>query len=64
MTQRERKELEELIQKWEKVVGNIEAMVKEQKIRQAHDQLMGLKKEVSSKRERFISSAEEKTGIK
>ena len=64
MTKRERKELEELIQKWEKDLANIEAMMGAQKIRQAYDQLMALKKEVSSKRERFIPSAEEKTGIK
>lgn len=64
MTKRERKELEELIQKWEKDLANIEAMMGAQKIRQAYDQLMVLKKEVSSKRERFIPSAEEKTGIK
>ncbi len=64
MTKRERKELEELIQKWEKDLANIEAMMEAKKIRQAYDQLMGLKKEVSSKRERFIPSAEEKTGIK
>jgi hypothetical protein len=35
-----------------------------QKIRQAFDQLMALKKEVDSKRERFIPSPEEKKGIK
>ena len=64
MTKRERKELEELIQKWEKDLPNIEAMMEAKKIRQAYDQLMGLKKEVSSKRDRFIPSAEEKTGIK
>ena len=64
MTKRERKELEELIQKWEKDLANIEAMIGKQKIRQAYDQLMALKKEVSSKRERFIPSVEEKTGIK
>ena len=64
MTKRERKELEELIQKWEKDLANIEAMLKEQKIRQAYDQLMALKKEVSSKRERFIPSPEEVKGIK
>lgn len=64
MTKRERKELEELIQKWEKDLPNIEAMVKEQKIRQAYDQLMALKKEVESKRERFIPSPEEEKGIK
>lgn len=64
MTKRERKELEELIQKWEKDLANIEAMMEAKKIRQSYDQLMGLKKEVSSNRERFIPSAEEKTGIK
>ena len=64
MTKRERKELEELIQKWEKDLANIEAMIGAQKIRQAYDQLMALKKEVSSKGERFIPSVEEKTGIK
>jgi uncharacterized radical SAM superfamily protein len=64
MTKRERKELEELIQKWEKDLANIEAMIGAQKIRQAYDQLMALKKEVESKRERFIPSPEEKTGIK
>ena len=64
MTKRERKELEELIQKWEKDLANIEAMMGAQKIRQAYDQLMALKKEVSSKGERFIPSVEEKTGIK
>jgi hypothetical protein len=64
MTKRERKELEELIQKWEKDLANIESMMGAQKIRQAYDQLMGLKKEVDSKRDRFIPSPEEKTGIK
>jgi Domain of unknown function (DUF4398) len=64
MTKRERKELEELIQKWEKDLANIESMIGAQKIRQAYDQLMALKKEVDSKRERFIPSPEEKTGIK
>ena len=64
MTKRERKEVEELIQKWEKDIKNIEAMMEAQKIRQAYDQLMGLKKEVSSKRDRFIPSPEEETGIK
>jgi len=64
MTKRERKELEELIQKWEKDLANSETMLKQQKIRQAYDQSMILKKEVSSKRDRFIPSAEEKTGIK
>ncbi|MBS3917884.1 MAG: DUF4398 domain-containing protein [Deltaproteobacteria bacterium] len=64
MTKRERKELEELIQKWEKDLANIEVMMGAQKIRQAYDQLMALKKEVSSKRERFIPSVEEKTGVK
>jgi hypothetical protein len=64
MTKRERKELEELIQKWEKDLANIEAMMGAQKIRQAFDQLMALKKEVDSKRERFIPSPEEKKGIK
>lgn len=64
MTKRERKELEELIQKWEKDLANIEAMIGAQKIRQAYDQLMALKKEVDSKRETFIPSPEEKTGIK
>jgi Sec-independent protein translocase protein TatA len=64
MTKRERKELEELIQKWEKDLVNIEAMMEAKKIRQAYDQLMGLKKEIDSKRERFIPSPEEKKGIK
>lgn len=64
MTKRERKELEELIQKWEKDLANIEAMMEAKKIRQAYDQLMGLKKEVSSKQERFIPSPEEEKGIK
>lgn len=64
MGPREKKELEELIQKWEKDLANIEAMMGAQKIRQAYDQLMALKKEVDSKRERFIPSPEEKKGIK
>jgi predicted small lipoprotein YifL len=61
---RERKETEELIRKWEKDMGNIKTMMQEQKMRQAHDQLMTLNTEVSSKRERLIASAEEKKGIK
>jgi hypothetical protein len=61
---RERKETEELIKKWEKDMGNIKTMMQEQKMRQAHDQLMTLNTEVSSKRERLIASAEEKKGIK
>ncbi len=64
MTKRERKDLEELIQKWEKDLANIEAMMEAKKIRQAYDQLMALKKEVDSKRERFIPSPEEEKGIK
>ena len=60
----EKKELEELIQKWEKDLANIESMMGAQKIRRAYDQLMALKKEVDSKRERFIPSPEEKKGIK
>jgi hypothetical protein len=64
MTKRERRELEELIQKWEKDLANIEAMMEAQKIRQAYDQLMALKKEIDSKRERFIPSPEEEKGIK
>jgi methionyl-tRNA synthetase len=64
MGPREKKELEELIQKWEKDLANIESMIGAQKIRQAYDQLMALKKEVDSKRERFIPSLEEKKGIK
>jgi hypothetical protein len=64
MTQREKKELEELIQKWEKDLANTEAMIGAQKVRQAYDQLMALKKEVDSKRERFIPSPEEEKGIK
>lgn len=61
---RERKETEELIRKWEKDMGNIKTMMQEQKMRQAHDQLMTLNTEVSSKRERLIASAEQKKGIK
>ncbi len=61
---RERKETEELIKKWEKDMGNIKTMMQEQKMRQAHDQLMTLNTEVSSKRERLIASAEQKKGIK
>jgi len=64
MTKRERQEVQELIQKWEKDLANIESMMGAKKIRQAYDQLMGLKKEVSSKRDRFIPSPEEKKGIK
>ena len=64
MGPREKKELEELIQEWEKDLANIESMIGAQKIRQAYDQLMALKKEVDSKRERFIPSPEEKKGIK
>jgi methionyl-tRNA synthetase len=64
MGPREKKELEELIQKWERDLANIESMMEAQKIRQAFDQLMGLKKEVSSKRDRFIPSPEEEKGIK
>jgi len=64
MTKRERKELEELIQKWEKDLADIEAMMEAKKIRQAYEQLMALKKEVDSKRERFIPSPEEEKGIK
>jgi hypothetical protein len=61
---RERKETEELIKKWEKDMGNIKTMMQEQKMRQAHDQLMTLNTEVSSKREKLIASGEEKKGIK
>ncbi len=61
---RERKETEELIRKWGKDMGNIKTMMQEQKMRQAHDQLMTLNTEVSSKRARLIASAEEKKGIK
>ena len=61
---RERKETQELIKKWEKDIGDIKAMVGEQKMRQAYDQLMALNKEVSSKKERLVASAEEKKGIK
>jgi predicted small lipoprotein YifL len=61
---RERKETQELIKKWEKDMGNIKTMMQEQKMRQAHDQLMTLNTEVSSKRERLIASAEQKKGIK
>jgi len=61
---RERKETEELIRKWEKDMGNIKTMMQAQKMRQAYDQLMTLNKEVSSKKERLIASAEEKKGIK
>jgi hypothetical protein len=64
MTKRERKELEGMIQKWEKEVQNIETMIGAQKIRQAHDQLDALKKEVHSRYERFIPSHEEAKGIK
>jgi hypothetical protein len=61
---RERKEIGELIKKWEKDIGDIKAMMQEQKMRQAYDQLMTLNKEVSSNKERLIASAEEKKGIK
>jgi len=61
---RERKETEELIKKWEKDIGNIKTMMQEQKMREAYDQLMTVNKEVSSKKERLIASAEEKKGIK
>jgi predicted secreted protein len=61
---RERKETEELIRKWEKDIEDIKAMVQAQKMRQAYDQLMAVNKEVSSKRERLIASAEEKKGVK
>jgi len=64
MGPREEKELEELIQKLEKDLANIEAMIGEQKVRQAYDQLMALKKEVTSKQDRFIPSPEEEKGIK
>jgi predicted small lipoprotein YifL len=61
---RERKELQELIRKWEQDLGNIKTMVQAQKMRQAYDQLKTLNTEVSSKKERLIASAEEKKGIK
>jgi hypothetical protein len=61
---RERKETQELIRKWEKEMGNIKTMMQEQKMREAHDQLMTLSKEVSAKREKLVASAEEKKGIK
>jgi hypothetical protein len=61
---RERKELEELIRKWEKDMGNIKTMMQAQKMRQAYDQLKTVNTEVSSKRERLIASVEEKAGIK
>jgi len=61
---RERKETGELIKKWEKDIGNIKTMMQEQKMREAYDQLMTVNKEVSSKKERLIASAEEKKGIK
>jgi phage shock protein A len=61
---RERNETQELIRKWEKDMGNIKTMMQEQKMREAHEQLMTLSKEVSSKREKLIASAEEKKGIK
>ena len=61
---RERKETGELIKKWEKDIGNIKTMMQEQKMREAYDQLTTVNKEVSSKRERLIASAEEKKGIK
>ena len=61
---RERKETQELIRKWEKDMGNIKTMMQEQKMREAHDQLMTLNTEVSSKRQKLIASAEEKKGIK
>ena len=63
-TKRETKEIEDLIQKWEKDLANIGAMVEAQKIRQAYAQLTALNKEVSSKRDRFIPSPEEEKGIK
>lgn len=59
MTTRERKEVEEMIPKWEKEVNDIKAMIGEQKIRQAIDSLDSLKKEVHSGWERFIPSPEE-----
>lgn len=58
ITERERKELEVMIQKWEKEVNDIKAMIGEQKIRQVFDSLNSLKKEVHSKWERFIPSPE------
>jgi predicted small lipoprotein YifL len=61
---RERKETEELIKKWEKDMENVKTMMQEQKMREAYDQLMTVNKEVSSKKERLIASAEEKKGIK
>jgi hypothetical protein len=61
---REKKEMEELIKKWEKDIGDIKAMVQADKIRQAYDQMTTVNKEVSSKKERLIASAEEKKGIK
>jgi hypothetical protein len=61
---RERKETEELIRKWEKDMGNIKTMLQAQKMREAHDQLMTLNTEVSSKRQKLIASAEQKKGIK
>jgi hypothetical protein len=61
---RERKETQELIRKWEKDLGNIKTMMQEQKMREAHEQLMTLNTEVSSKRQKLIASAEEKKGIK
>lgn len=64
MAPRERKDLGELIQKWEKSISSIDSLIKEEKIRQAHDQLMALKKEVESKAEGLIPSPEERFGIK
>lgn len=64
MGPREKKELEELIQKWERDLVNIETRIGAKKTHQAYDQLMGLKKEVDSKRARFIPSPEERKGIK
>lgn len=61
---RERKEMEELIKKWEKDIGDIKALVQADKIRQAYDQMKTLNTEVTSKKERLIATAEEKKGIK
>ena len=64
VTRRERKELAELMRKWETVLDNIESLEKAEKIRQAHDQVVALKKEVDYKRGRFIPTIEEQEGIK
>jgi len=64
MAPRERKDLEERIEKWEKDMKGIESMIAEQKVRQAYDHMMTLKKDVESKAERLIPSPDERFGVK